>query len=87
MALDDYFNARELASFAENRLSGRGRMLWETLFPSQSFPSLNISWIKAKNNQVKLLRPAAFGEKAARRSPAGSRRASSSSPAWRRSRE
>lgn len=71
MALDEYFNARELASFAENRLSGRGRMLWETLFPSQSFPSLNISWIKARNNQIKLLRPAAFGEKAARRSPVG----------------
>lgn len=71
MAFDDYFNARELGVYAEAKLAQRPAMLWSELFPAQSIPSLDISWIKAKNNKLTALRCAALGEKAARRSPAG----------------
>lgn len=71
MALDEYFNAQELANYAAARLAQKGGMLWNELFPAKSIPSLDLSWVKAKNNNLKPLRAAALGEKAARRSPSG----------------
>ncbi len=71
MPFSEYFNARELGNYAEATLSQKGQMLWNQLFPAQSIPSLNIQWVKAKNSNLKPLRAAALGEKAARRSPAG----------------
>ena len=71
MPFADYFNARELGVYAEAKLAERPAMLWNELFPAQSIPSLDISWIKHRNDKVSPLRAAALGEKAARRSPAG----------------
>lgn len=85
MAFDEYFNARELGDYAEAILAQKGSMLWNELFPAQSYPSLDIRWIKAKNNNLKPLRAAALGEKAARRSPSGFQTIESELPFFRES--
>ena len=72
MEFSESFNAQELGNYAEAKLSQREKMLWNELFPAQSIPSLDLSWVKRGNHYLnKPLRAAAFGEKAARRSPAG----------------
>lgn len=71
MPFAEYFNAQELGAYAEATLANKGQFLWNELFPAQSLPGLDITWIKAKNSNLRSLRAAALGEKAARRSPAG----------------
>lgn len=85
MPFSEYFNARELGDYAEAILAQKGQMLWNQLFPAQSYPSLDIHWIKAKNNNLKPLRAAALGEKAARRSPSGFQSIQSELPFFRES--
>lgn len=71
MAFSEYFNAQELAAYADALLPQRVKQLWTELFPAKQVPSPNIKWIKAKNSMLKALAAASLGEKAARRSPAG----------------
>jgi hypothetical protein len=85
MAFAEYFNAKELVDFAEAKFSENVNQLWNQLFPAKSIPSMDISWIKAKNSRLAPLRAAALGEKAARRSPSGFQRVESDLPFFRES--
>lgn len=85
MPFSEYFNARELGAYAEAALATKGAWLWSELFPAQSLPGLEITWIKAKNSNLRALRAAALGEKAARRSPAGFQTIQSELPFFRES--
>jgi hypothetical protein len=72
--LSTYFNAQEVASYADEKRKAEDPELWEILFPAESAPSLELKWIKSPRRKVMALELSALDAHAKRRGRLGAQR-------------
>ena len=81
--LDEVFNAEELVKYADTLMKDDNPALWESLFPSEIAPSLELKWIKGSKEQIVTLRPSELDEMAARRNAVGAQSITTEMPFFR----
>lgn len=74
MDINTYFNAQEIANYADEKRAAEDPALWEILFPAESAPSLELKWIKSPRRKVMVLELSALDAKAKRRGRLGAQK-------------
>lgn len=72
--ISTYFNAQEIANYAEEKRKAEDPSLWEILFPAESAPSLELKWIKSSRRKTMALELSALDAHANRRGRLGAQR-------------
>ncbi|MCQ2100984.1 MAG: major capsid protein [Fibrobacter sp.] len=72
--ISTYFNAQEIANYADEMRKAEEPALWEILFPPESAPSLELKWIKSPRRKVMALELSALDAHANRRGRLGAQR-------------
>lgn len=72
--ISTYFNAQEVANYADEKRKAEEPALWEILFPAESAPSLELKWIKSSRRKVMALELSALDAHANRRGRLGAAR-------------
>ena len=70
-SINTYFNAQEIANYADEMRKADDPSLWELLFPPESAPSLELKWIKSPRRKVMALELSALDAHANRRGRLG----------------
>lgn len=74
MDINTYFNAQEIANYADEKRKAEEPALWEILFPAESAPSLELKWIKSPRRKVMALELSALDAHANRRGRLGAQK-------------
>ena len=74
MDISTYFNAQEIANYADEKRKAEEPALWEILFPAESEPSLELKWIKSSRRKTMALKLSALDVHADRRGRLGAQR-------------
>lgn len=74
MDISTYFNAQEIANYADEKRKAEEPALWEILFPAESAPSLELKWIKSSRRKTMALKLSALDVHADRRGRLGAQR-------------
>ena len=69
--ISTYFNAQEIANYADEKRKAEEPSLWEILFPPESAPSLELKWIKSSRRKTMMLELSALDAHANRRGRLG----------------
>ena len=69
--ISTYFNAQEVAAYADEKRKADEPALWEILFPPEAAPSLELKWIKSPRRKVMMLELSALDAHANRRGRLG----------------
>ena len=72
--ISTYFNAQEIANYADEKRKAEEPALWEILFPAESAPSLELKWIKSPRRKAMALKLSALDAHAERRGRLGAQR-------------
>ena len=72
--ISTYFNAQEIANYADEKRKAEDPSLWEILFPAESAPSLELKWIKSSRRKTMMLELSALDAHANRRGRLGAQR-------------
>lgn len=72
--ISTYFNAQEVANYADEKRKAEDPALWEIMFPVESAPSLEIKWIKSGRRKTMALQLSALDAHAKRRGRLGAER-------------
>ncbi len=72
--ISTYFNAQEIANYADEKRKAEDPSLWEILFPAESAPSLELKWIKSARRKTMALNLSALDTHAKRRGRLGAKR-------------
>ena len=72
--ISTYFNAQEIANYADEKRKAEDPALWELLFPAESAPSLELKWIKSSRRKVMMLELSALDAHANRRGRLGAQK-------------
>lgn len=72
--ISTYFNAQEVANYADEKRKAEDPALWEILFPAESAPSLELKWIKSSRRKTMALKLSALDAHAERRGRLGAQR-------------
>ena len=72
--ISTYFNAQEIANYADEKRKAEDPALWEILFPPESAPSLELKWIKSSRRKTMMLELSALDAHANRRGRLGAQR-------------
>ena len=85
--ISTYFNAQEIANYADEKRKAEDPALWEILFPVESAPSLEIKWIKSSRRKVMALQLSELDAHAKRRGRLGAERIIQDMPFFREAME
>lgn len=72
--ISTYFNAQEIANYADEKRKAEEPSLWEILFPAESAPSLELKWIKSSRRKTMALELSALDAHANRRGRLGAQK-------------
>lgn len=72
--ISTYFNAQEIANYADEKRKAEEPALWEILFPAESAPSLELKWIKSSRRKTMALKLSALDVHAERRPRLGAQK-------------
>lgn len=72
--ISTYFNAQELANYADEKRKAEEPSLWEILFPPESAPTMELKWIKSSRRKTMALELSALDAHANRRGRLGAQR-------------